>query len=285
VLDVQQAAVQRLFHSSAVVFGALTRNQVALRRLITTGETTFSTTAANNRSLSAIFRVFPTFLYETRLTMRRVQGFALNTDPLVRELDPVALALGPTMHSVQLLSPYLRTLFYRLRPLIQASKTGLPAISHVLRGASPVLDNLGPFLEQLNPILTWLSLHQQLISDFISLPGTTLNATTTTFGGTGHYLRTMSPLGADTVSFAQGKRSADNRGNTYPPPLWLPSGNFVKLDYKWGIYPAWDCTNSQPAPHTPSGKNPGCFVAPPLGHLIGQSQKFPHLLAAHYPSN
>ncbi len=285
VLDVQQAAVERVFHSSAVVFAALTHNQVALHNLITTGETTFSTTAANNRSLAAIFRVFPTFLYETRLTMRRVQGFALNTDPLVRELDPVALALGPTMHSVQVLSPYLRTLFYQLRPLIQASKKGLPAISSVLRGASPVLDNLGPFLEQLNPVLTWLSLHQQLISDFIGLPGTTLQATTATFGGVGHYLRTMSPLGADTVSLATSKRSADNRGNTYPPPLWLPSGNFAKLDFKWGILPAWDCNNSQPAPHTASGKNPGCYVAPALGHLIGQSQKFPHILRASYPSN
>lgn len=283
VLDVQQAAVEKLIREGAVVFDALTRNQAALRNLITTGETTFATTAANNNALAATFKVFPTFLYETRLTMARVQKFALNTDPLLKELEPVALDLGPTMHAVQVLSPYLRSLFVELRPLIQASKTGLPAIASVLRGASPVLDNLGPFLEQLNPILTWLSLHQQLISDFISEPGTPLSATTTTFGGVGHYLRTISPLGSDTVTLG-GNRTSDNRGNTYPPPLWLPSGNFASKDFKYGILPAWDCKN---AGGTKVGGNGtlGCFVAPDLGKLLGQDRKFPHVLSASYPSN
>ncbi len=95
----------------------------------------------------------------------------------------------------------------------------------------------------------------------------------------------MSPLGLDTLSLGVSKkRSADNRGNTYPPPLWLPSGNFAKLDFRWGILPAWDCNNSQPAPHAASNGQPGCFVAPPLGRLLGQPQKFPHLVAATYPS-
>jgi phospholipid/cholesterol/gamma-HCH transport system substrate-binding protein len=283
VLDIQQAAVQRLIREGAVVFDALTRNETALRNLITTGETTFAATAANNKALAATFHVFPTFLFETRKTMARVQRFALNTDPLLRALEPVALALGPTMHAVQVLSPYLRSLFVQLRPLIQASNTGLPAIAGVLRGASPVLDNLGPFLEQLNPVLTWLSLHQQLISDFISLPGTPLAATAAHFGGTGHYLRTISPLGPDTVTLERGQRSKANRGNTYPPPLWLPSGNFASSDFAHGILPAWDCNNS--GVKGPSSGSPACYVAPPLGHLIGQTQKFPHILASSYPSH
>jgi virulence factor Mce-like protein len=284
VLDVQQAAVQRLIRDGAVVFNALTRNETALHNLITTGETTFATTAANNKALADTFHVFPTFLFETRKTMARVKSFALNTDPLLRELEPVANALGPTMHAVQVLSPYLRSLFFELRPLIQASKTGLPAIASVLRGASPVLDHLGPFLEQLNPVLTWLSLHQQLISDFISLPGTPLAATTAHFGGVGHYLRTIAPLGPDTISFAQNKqRSKNNRGNTYPPPLWLPSGNFANRDFAHGILPAWDCKNNG-GPSGASQTNPACFVAPPLGRVIGQNRKFPHILATSYPS-
>ncbi|HEY3947123.1 MAG TPA: hypothetical protein VGL78_18010, partial [Solirubrobacteraceae bacterium] len=238
--------------------------------------------AANNKALAATFHVFPTFLFETRKTMARVQSFALNTDPLLRELEPVALALGPTMHAVQELSPYLRSLFVELRPLIQASKTGLPAIASVLHGASPVLDHLGPFLEQLNPVLTWLSLHQQLTSDFITQLGTALNAKIAHFGGTGHYLRTISPLGQDTVTL-NGNRSSDNRGNTYPPPLWLPSGNFASADFAHSIIPAWDCKNS--GTKRPNSGSPGCFVAPPLGRLIGQSRKFPHILATSYPSH
>ena len=81
---------------------------------------------------------------------------------------PVAADLKPTLRSVRVLSPDLRRLFVNLGPLITASKTGLPAIRDVLQGATPLLGALGPFLEQLNPILSWLSLHQQLIADFIS---------------------------------------------------------------------------------------------------------------------
>ena len=82
------AAVVSLFHNGATVFNALSHNQTALRSLITTGETVFATTAANNRALAATFHVFPTFLFETKLTMRRLQSFALNTDPLIRALEP-----------------------------------------------------------------------------------------------------------------------------------------------------------------------------------------------------
>ena len=92
----------------------------------------------------------------------------------------------------------------------------------MLNGATPLLASLGPFLEQLNPILTWLSLHQQLIADFISNGAAGLAAKTTSFSGdgTGHYLRQFQPVGAETLSFAA-NRDASNRGNTYPPPLWL----------------------------------------------------------------
>jgi virulence factor Mce-like protein len=284
VLDVQHAAVVSLFHNGATVFNALAHNQVALRNLITTGETTFATTAANNRALAATFHVFPTFLFETRLTMARLKSFALNTDPLIRALEPVALDLGPTMHAVQTLSPYLRSLFFHLRPLIQASKTGLPAIARVLRGARPVLNNLGPFLEQLNPVLTWLSLHQHLIADFISQPGTPLNATTVNLGGTGHYLRTMSPLGPDTVSLAGASngRTKDNRGNVYPWPTWLPSG--LPEDFIKGDLPSWDCNNTGGDNSAHFG-NPSCWVQPFPAHLLGQPREFPHITQAHYSSH
>ena len=42
------------------------------------------------------------------------------------------------------------------------------------------------------------------------------------FGGNGigHYLRQFGPTGAETLSFAP-NRDSNNRGNTYPSPLWL----------------------------------------------------------------
>jgi ABC-type transporter Mla subunit MlaD len=280
--------VVSLVHNGGTVFGALGQNQTALRNLITSAETTFATTAANNNKLAQTFQVFPTFLNETKATMAKLQTFSVNTDPLIKELDPVAQQLKPTLRSVDQLSPPLRHLFTNLGPLITVSQTGLPAVHNILTGATPTLGALGTFLEQLNPILGWLSGHQQLISDFISNGATGIAATTQSFAGNGvgHYLRQFSPVGAETLSLAP-NRDANNRGNTYPASTWLASPeNFAK-----GNFPSWDCNNtgaggdgSVPANNIPAGA-PGsqesCWVAPTLpGAQPGQ---IPHLLAAQYP--
>jgi phospholipid/cholesterol/gamma-HCH transport system substrate-binding protein len=75
---------------------------------MTSGETTFATTAANNNALADTFHVVPTFLDETKATMTRLKAFAIDTDPLTKELEPVAHDLGPTLRSVRALSPDLR---------------------------------------------------------------------------------------------------------------------------------------------------------------------------------
>jgi virulence factor Mce-like protein len=295
VLDIQHAAVVRLVQNGGTVFAALGSNQAALQNLIRTGETTFATTAANNNKLARTFQVFPTFLNETKATMARLQTFSQDTDPLLKELVPVANNVAPTLQSVRTLSPDLRHFFVQLGPLITVSKTGLPAIASVLQGAVPVLGSLGPFLEQLNPILGWLSLHQQLIADFISNGAYALAARTVSYsgGGNGHYLRQYSPIGPETVSLAS-NRDPGNRGNTYPPPLWLADaanfnagGRFPGND----VLPSWDCNNTGaggagavPADTTPLLGHPACWVAPPLGALLGQSGKFPQVLAANYPT-
>ena len=301
VLDVQHTAVVNLLHNGGTVFAALNRSQSALRGLITTGEQTFATTAANNNAIADTFHVFPTFLTETKLTMARLQSFSTNTDPLIKELVPVAEQLKPTLTSVRQLAPYLRSFFYNLGPLITVSKTGLPAVRDTLNGTTPLLASLGPFLEQLNPIVSWLSLHQQLISDFISNGAGGLAATTTSFGGngTGHYLRQFGPTGPETLSLAA-NRDTDNRGNTYPPPLWLSdTRNFsAGGNYPGSVgFDSWDCSNTgapgngqQAAGSTvPSQFVQGtqaCWVAPPLSGLIGQNNpsRFPQVNAAKYSS-
>ena len=105
VLDVEHAAVVNLVQNGGTVFAALSKSQSALRNLITTGETTFPTTAINNNAIANTFHVFPTFLNEAKSTMTRLQSFSLNTDPLIKELEPVATNLKPTLASVRALSP------------------------------------------------------------------------------------------------------------------------------------------------------------------------------------
>jgi len=299
VLDVQHSAVVNLVRNGGTVFAALDKSQGALRSLVSTGEQTFRTTAANANSIAATFHVFPTFLDETKATMTRLQSFAHNTDPLVKELVPVSQQLRPTLTAVRGLSPHLKSFFTNLGPLIAASKTGLPAVRDVLNGTTPLLGSLGPFLGQLNPVLTWLSQHQQLISDFISNGAGGLAATMNAPGtvGTGHYLRQFAPVGAEILSFST-NRDPDNRGNTYPPPLWLgnPQSFSAGGHYKGSFaLPAWDCSNTgaggngqQPAgttlPGLTSQGQQACWVAPNLSNLIGQSNasRFPHINAEHY---
>jgi phospholipid/cholesterol/gamma-HCH transport system substrate-binding protein len=294
VLDIEHNATVRLVQNGGTVFAALGRNQTALRSLITTGEQVFRTTAANNNALAATFHVFPTFLNETKATMARLKSFALNTDPLIKQLVPVAQDLGPTLHSVAVLSPYLRRFFTKLGPLITASKTGLPAIQQVLVGAKPLLGALGPFLEQLNPVLYWLSLHQQLISDFISNGAYGISGKTTSLGGSGltcngapcgHYLRQFGPTGAETLSIFN-NRDPNNRGNTYPPPLWLASivpGAAGKPVNDWGL-PSWDCDNAggqHPSTGPPPSGQQTCWVGHPPGSVGSQ---IPHITPAKYSS-
>jgi phospholipid/cholesterol/gamma-HCH transport system substrate-binding protein len=296
VLDVQHTAVVNLVRNGGTTFNAIDRSQSALRNLITSGETVFHTTAVNNNAIAATFHVFPTFLNETKATMISLQNFALNTNPLISELIPVANNLTPTLKDVDALAPSLRSFFDNLGPLITVSRTGLPAIRDVINGANPLLGALGPFLSQLNPILSWLSLHQQLTSDFISNGAGGLAAKTVSpSGGTGHYLRQFQPVGPESLSI-NSNRDPQNRGNTYPPPLWLADPKAFTAGGKYpGSFalPAWDCNNtgapgdgSRPAgPGTSTPTQlamPACWVAPPLGNLIGQPQKFPHVLPAHY---
>ncbi len=278
VLDVQHAAVVNLVRNGGTVFKAISADPTALQSLIRTGETTFHATAQQNKALAASFHVFPTFLTQSRLTMSALQSFSDNTNPLVVALEPAARNLGPTMRSVATLSPYLRQLFVKLGPLITAAKTGLPATAQVIDGLNPLLGALGPFLEQLNPIIDWLSIHQPLLSDFISNGAAALSATTTAFGGggTGHYLRQFGPVGAETLSYAQ-NRDSNNRGDTYPSPVWLNTS----ADFEHGDFPSWDCSNAGGQHGATSTEQP-CWVAPTLpGAKAG---KIPELTAANYPS-
>jgi phospholipid/cholesterol/gamma-HCH transport system substrate-binding protein len=289
VLDVEHNAVVSLVQNGGTTFAALNRDPAALRTLITAGDATFGQLARNNTALSQVFQIFPTFLTQQRLTMADLETFSKNADPVIRELIPVAQKLKPTLQAVNQLSPYLRTLFVKLGPLVTASQTGLPATQKTLQGLGPnaLLDQLGPFLEQLNPILDWLGGHQQLTSDFITNGGGGFFARTSTFGGngTGHYLRQFGPSGPETLSLAP-NRDADNRGNVYPSSTWLSqifnAGGHFSGD--WGL-PSWDCRNTggdHRSSRDTSG-HPACWTEPLLPGSQ-QQYKTPPINQANYSS-
>ncbi len=178
---------------------------------------------------------------------------------MVRELGPVLADVQPTLASLRELSPDLEKLFGDLRPLIKAGRTGLPALSRVLRGIDPTLASTGPFLQQLNPILEYLETQQSTISDFLGVPGSALAVKVPARPGSqtlGHALPQIIVTGSQTLPAM--RRTAVNHGNSYDPPgaLTLPA---FKDPSKFSL-PSFDCDHVGTKPPT---NTPGCLTAEP----------------------
>ena len=245
VLDSQENATRRLVKNTGVVFDALSENQQALRGLITNSDAVFSATQQQQEALAQTFKIFPTFLDESRSTMRRLESFSNDTRPLIRDLRPAARDLKPTLRDVKAFAPDLRTTFRNLDPLITVSKQGLPALRDTLKGTGPVLEQLTPFLGQLNPILEWLEYNQQLVADFITngagglVDTTPLTDAAYAGGELGHYLRQIGPAGAESAAIFR-ERLSSNRGNSYLSGTQLTGPPRAK----YNMPPTIDCANS-----------------------------------------
>src|SRR5262249_21754216 len=96
-LDTQQRAVRQLFRNSAIALRAFRGREGQLAELIRNSNNVFQTAAARDTDIEALFRAFPTFEDESRLTLNRLKQFASNTDPLLRQLVPAAEQLSPTL--------------------------------------------------------------------------------------------------------------------------------------------------------------------------------------------
>jgi phospholipid/cholesterol/gamma-HCH transport system substrate-binding protein len=288
VLDRQQMAVRGLVHGTGQVFGALTQDEGQLHNLITGSAEVFGTTAQRNQALARTFHIFPTFLEESRLTFKRLERFSKATDPLIRDLQPATRDLVPTLRDVKALAPDLEATFRRLGPLIDASKTGLPALRDVLDGTTPLLGQLQPFLEQLNPVLQWLEYNQSLVSDFFTNGAGALADTipTRTPEERGHYLRQWGPTGAETIAIWP-QRLPTNRGNTYLGPAAGTGPDHAK----YMVLPSFDCKNAKGNPYLtkiPQGgeqqtdDDPSCFEQGALPFPKGNTSRYPHITAADY---
>ena len=274
-LDEQEVALRQVVRDTGRVFEAITREDGDLRGLIVNGEDTFSALASRDDALAETFQVFPTFLRETRATVTRLEQFARNTDPLVRDLRAPADDLAPTLRDLADLSPDLERLFRDIDPLVEASETGVPAAERFLRGAEPVLESTHVFMRELNPILSYLSYARTIVAQFLSVGGSAL-------GGTGeggylnpgqgeHYLPQIAII--DGRSFQRRPdRPEWERANAYVTP------NAYDRATPLGVIESFDCAPTGGEQRNPAGSGetaePPCFVAPP--HLY-QDDKFPRL--------
>ena len=258
-LDEQQVAVKRLIKNTGVVFGAINERQGALRQLIVNSNNTFEATASRDQALAETFRIFPTFLDESKATLARLERFSKNTHPLVNDLKGPADDLGPTVRDLGNLAPYAERLFRDLDPLIRASARGLPELERILKGAEPLFEAAHKFFPELNPILSYLNFHQATVVGFLQNASVDLS-------GTGSGRRQQTQIGIiDSRSFQKHmKRPYYERGNAYMQP------NALQRAIALGTIESFDCNpagGEQPEPVDvpPVGKDktPPCFVAPP----------------------
>lgn len=221
ILDSQRLAVNRLFRNGAISLEALRGRQGELAGLIRNSNAVFTTAAERDRDIEALFRAFPTFEEESRLTVERFKDFAVKSDPVMRQLVPVAEELSPTLVAFSKLAPQAKGFFEGLRPVIKRAPTGFPAARKLFRDEfPPLLRAIDPFARNLNPLLTGLGLYKHELTAAVANVAAMSNATTPTnaAGVKVHYLRAMGPFSPESLATFP-NRTTTNRPNAYPQPL------------------------------------------------------------------
>jgi virulence factor Mce-like protein len=318
ILNDQSRETRTLVRDTGVVFDALGERDGQLADLVSNSNRVFKTTASRDRALADTFRILPTFIDEGRVTTDRLTEFARNTDPLITQLRPAARELSPTLLDLRGLAPDLKGLFRDLGPLITVSKRGIPAAEQVLKDARPLLRQLDPFLRDVNPILDWVGLYKKEIAAFFSLDVAATNAVDRPPGSNGpvHYLRTANPINPENLA-AYPHRLSTNRPNPYVEPggsLAKPGKVFGTYACGTAAIPPLAPPGTPPRdpiplpgiPALPVDPNsvvdqlddhlrdlintyayangnpvaPPCVEQSPLGNLVGQSGKYPHILEA-----
>jgi phospholipid/cholesterol/gamma-HCH transport system substrate-binding protein len=221
-LDSQRLAVNRLFRNGATSLEALRGRQGELAGLIRNSNTVFTTAASRDRDIEALFRAFPTFQDESRLTLNRLKTFAVDADPVMQQLVPVAEQLSPTLIALSKFAPQAKGFFEGLEPVIARAPTGFSALRKLFRDQfPPLLRALDPFLRNLNPVITGLGLYKHELTAAMANVASMSNPFLTVENKQGehtHYLRVMGPFSPESLATFPG-RTTTNRPNAYAQPL------------------------------------------------------------------
>jgi phospholipid/cholesterol/gamma-HCH transport system substrate-binding protein len=222
-LDSQRLAVGQLFRNGATTFQALRGREGQLADLIQSSNAVFQTTAQRNRDIEALFRAFPTFLDESRLTFARLKGFSQNADPLMRQLVPAAEELSPTLIALSKLAPESKAFFEGLGPVIKRAPSGFGALRTIFRDEfPPLLRAIDPFIRNLNPILVGLKLYRVDLAGFFANVAASFNGELlpeTEGDPSARYLRTNVVMNPEFLA-TYPRRLTSNRTSPYSAPKW-----------------------------------------------------------------
>jgi hypothetical protein len=237
------------------VFTALSERQGQLRGFIQNAATVFETTAARDEELADTFRVFPTFLRESRETLDRVERFAVDTDPVVQALRPAAQELEPTLIETQRLAPELESFFKILPRAIKAAPKGFGATRDLLDdNLPPLLGAFDPWLADFNSILEVVRMYRREVTSLLANVAAASNGVffDPTLNTSIHYVRTEAPLAPEAIS-TYPQRLQITRTNPYLKP-----GAFLDVRTFMRSFETRQCSGGIDAsldPTTPSNPN------------------------------
>jgi phospholipid/cholesterol/gamma-HCH transport system substrate-binding protein len=291
VLKRDSAATSTLLRNGGQVFGAIAHSPSALQALVNNSNAAFAATAAQSTALAQTIKAFPSFLVANRITINRVKRFAVTTKPLVDELRPAAVQLTPTLKSLAILAPELKSLLVNIGPLTSASAAGVPAFERFLDDSVPLLTRAKPYLGGVIPVLDYINTYRREVAAFFANSTAAGEATAPAAVGQRllHYVRISNPVNPETLT-DYAHRLSTNRGN----PYLVPNG-YQSLVAGLPVFGSNLCTsNPQPtigptiAPslaavlsstyYTADPSGPPCKAQTPLGQVTtGQLQAFPQL--------
>jgi phospholipid/cholesterol/gamma-HCH transport system substrate-binding protein len=251
-LDGQRRATGELIRSTGQVFDAISAREGELRGLIGDSDRLFATTARRNRDLAAIFRALPRFERESTATLPVLTAFGRRADPVIRQLQPAASAMGPAFAALDRLSPEFDGFFGHLGQVVDASEKGLPAFDRILGRLPQLLDGFQPFLRNANPMVRYIGRNQRELTAFFA------NVTAASNGydnadvlprvkslgrrTTVNYLRTAQTLSPQGLAFLK-RPMGETRANAYLAP-----GALDQLAQGLPVLSAQPCGNADPDP-------------------------------------
>ncbi len=218
ILNQQEGDVTKLIRNTGVVFNALSERQGQLSSLITNTNTVFRTTATRTQELKDFFRIFPTFLRESRLTQERLGEVSEIGTPVMRKMVPVARQVKPLADATLKLDPQLIRLYTSLKPVIRKAPKAFPSLRGFLDDEAPkLLARLPDYLNELDPLLQTVDYYKKELAAFLGNASTALNARATypTNPDGVRYIRAGVTLGPETAT-AYDTRLSSNRSNPYP---------------------------------------------------------------------
>ena len=216
VLNEEEKEFSRLIKNTGVVFDALSRRQGQLSGLIRNTNAVFSTTAERRVDLQNFFRIFPTFLRESRATQQRLGDFSEFGTPIMDKMVPVARQLSPTFQASADLAPTSERLYRGLKPVIRKAPRAFPSLRAFLDDDAPrLLARVPDYFAEFNPLIQTASYYRRELAAFLGNAAAATSASQQQGVGLGvNYVRAGITLGPESLAAFPDRLNAI-RGNPY----------------------------------------------------------------------